>query len=210
MVKNIYCILVSLLCIFFAVLAILDDILFLKPLILLLLGFLLTGIIGQILIGRIQRKNWEHQFKMERLNHQIKEARATYEHISHLLDKRIYRSRKLSSSFRDRDNRKINDKCANRFKDFDDILYIWNDSLNSNITKIDIYFGEKKRKFFQDEICKDLIWVGILLRRYYFNMEDKRSLEEIDKTINTTNEHIYQMNKDMLLEIKKLENKLRV
>ena len=67
---------------------------FLKhPLLFFFVGFLLTGIIGQRLIGKIQRKNWEHQFKVEKLNHQIKEARITYEHISLLLDKRIYRSR---------------------------------------------------------------------------------------------------------------------
>ena len=155
MIKNTYCILVSLLCLFFAIQAIIGDISLLKhPLILLFVGFVLTGIIGQILIGRIQRKNWEHQFKIERLNHQIKEARATYEHISRLLDKRIYRSRRLSSSFRDRDNRKINNKCADRFKEFDDILYVWNDSLNSNITKIDIYFGEQKKSFFKMKYVK--------------------------------------------------------
>ena len=104
MLKNVCCLLIPLLCLFFSTQASAFNheinggnlYVFLEhPLVLLVVGFLLTGIIGQILIGKIQRKNWEYQFEMERLNHQIEEARRTYEHISLLLDKRIYRSRKL-------------------------------------------------------------------------------------------------------------------
>ena len=184
---------------------------FLKhPLLLLFVGFLLTGIIGQKLIGKIQRKNWEHQFKVERLNHQIKEARVTYEHISLLLDKRIYRSRRLYYSFKDRDFWNISNKCDGYFKEFNDTLYEWNDSLNSNIVKIAIYFGEENRKFFQDRLSADLIWVGTLLRRYHFNMKNKPSLENINKTIDITNDRVYKMNKYMLSRIEELEDKLRI
>ena len=184
---------------------------FLKhPLLLLFVGFLLTGIIGQKLIGKIQRKNWEHQFKVERLNHQIKEARVTYEHISLLLDKRIYRSRRLYYSFKDRDFWNISNKCDGCFKEFNDTLYEWNDSLNSNIVKIASYFGEENRKFFQDRLSADLRWVGALLRRYHFNMKNKPSLENINKAIDITNDRVYKMNKYMLSRIEKLEDKLRI
>ena len=52
------------------------------PLILLFTGFVLTGVIGKFLSGKIQRKNWEYQFKIKRWDRQVKEARTTYEHIS--------------------------------------------------------------------------------------------------------------------------------
>ena len=181
MIKNVHYFLILLFCFFFVIQAnafnaeVKVDTLYMilkHPLLLLVVGFVLTGVIGQILIGRIQRSNWEHQFKIERLNRQIKEARAIYEHISLLLDKRLYRSRRLCYSLKDRDVWKISDKnkCDACFKEFNAILYEWNDSLNNNIAKIDSYFGEKNRKFFQDRLCKDIIWVGTLLRRYYFNL----------------------------------------
>ena len=180
------------------------------PLLLLVVGFLLTGFFGQILIGKIQRRNWKHQFEIERLNRQIKETRTVYEHISLLLDKRIYRSRRLYYSFNDRDIREINNKCVDCFKEFNEMLYKWNDSLNNNIAKIESYFGEKNGKFFQDRLCADLRWVGILLRRYYYNMKDKPSLKNINKAIEITNERVYEMNKRMFVKIRELENKLEV
>ena len=211
MIKNIYIVLISLLCLFFAIQAILGDILLLKhPLILIFAGFVLTGIIGQILIGKIQSRNWKDQFEVEKLNRQIKETKTIHEHISLLLDKRIYRSRRLYYSFNDRDVRKINNKCKNCFEEFNDILYEWNDSLNSNIAKVYSYFGEKDGTFFQGRLCADLRWIGILLRRYYFDTKDKPSLKNINKAIDITNERIYKMNKNMLLKIKELEDKLGV
>lgn len=186
------------------------------PLMLLIIGFILTSIIGNSISAKIQQKNWEHQFKIKRITYQIQEARKAYEHISLLLDKRIYRSRRLYYSFRDKE-RAIADKCEDRFKEFNDFLYEWNDSLNNNIAKVDIYFGEQIKNFFQKSLHKGLIKIGTLLRRYYFDMKGKPidmkgkpSLQAIDNAIDMTNERIYQMNKKMLSKIEELEKKLKI
>ena len=168
---------------------------------------LFTTGIGALIGYGIQNRHWKNQFKRIRIKQKLEDTRSIYDQISPLLDKRLYASRRLLYAFKDKE-RKLEDKSKKMFEQYNYILYEWNNVLNRNITQIESYFGNMNRKFFENRLCADLTWVGILLRRYYFNLEGKISLEKIEQSINLTNERVYKMNKEMLKKIQELETEL--
>ena len=66
--------------------------------------------------------------------------------MSGLLDKRRYRMLRLSSAVRGRARETASaELLTERFSDYDQVLYEWNDSLNVNLAMVGTYFGEHAR-----------------------------------------------------------------
>ena len=76
------------------------------------------------------------------------------------------------------------------------------------MVKIKIYFGNDLGNSFEKKLCSDLNWVGILLRRYYFQIDSPPDLNKIEQSIDITNKNIYEMNEKMLKTINDLEGEL--
>ena len=64
-------------------------------LLLLAIGFLLTGVLGAWQTSRFQNRAWDHQYALQQRDQERQQALQTFEAVSTLLDKRLYRMRRL-------------------------------------------------------------------------------------------------------------------
>lgn len=135
------------------------------------------------------------------LDEQVKLATNLFENLSELMDRRLYLSRRLLSSFGDRE-KGLPDKTDERFKEYNNFLYEWNCSINKNICKLEQFFGQSNKAAFEKRIMLDFNWIGILLRRKYFNIENPTSIKIISDAIDITNERVYKLDQEMLVLLK--------
>ena len=66
-----------------------------EPILLLVIGFVLTSVLGGALAYLFQQRAWRHQYETERRDQQRQLALKTFEEVSALLDQRLYRSQVL-------------------------------------------------------------------------------------------------------------------
>lgn len=62
---------------------------------LLIVGFLLTSVVGGALGAFFQNRAWDHRRDQERIDERRRQAMRTFEETSTLLDRRLYRMRQL-------------------------------------------------------------------------------------------------------------------
>jgi hypothetical protein len=111
-------------------------------------GFVLTTVVGGLWAARLQMRSWQRQNELRLLEDEAKHAAEVCHEVTRLLDKRLYRMRRLHWAIEafQRDATKegsLNDKQA----DYNAILYEWNDSLNLNLARLGSDFGESAREF---------------------------------------------------------------
>jgi hypothetical protein len=107
-------------------------------------GFLLTTVIGGLLGFLLQNRSWEHQHKvlaseqerqrrLQIAEQERKEAVQIFDEISRLMDKRLYRLRLVYWSLKEEsDPGKRSPAAEERWKEYRQVLYEWNDSVNRN------------------------------------------------------------------------------
>ena len=66
-----------------------------QQLLLLVTGFVLTSVLGGLLGYWLQSRSWAHQHDVQRRDEERQHALKTFEEISLLLDRRLYRMRRL-------------------------------------------------------------------------------------------------------------------
>lgn len=111
-----------------------------RELILVVAGFLLTTVLGGLLGFFFQRRTWAHQHRVQTQDRERERAVLVFEEISKLLDRRLYRLRRLYWSLV-ADEDVHSERSDNRMDDYQDVLYEWNDSINRNLALIQQYFG---------------------------------------------------------------------
>jgi hypothetical protein len=106
---------------------------------LLLTGFVLTTVLGGLLGYWLQGRTWRHQDRSRHRQAQLEVARAFYEELSRLLDRRLHRMRQLDGVL---DSPNQADEVERRLARYRDVLDEWNDNLNRNLALAMSYFGE--------------------------------------------------------------------
>lgn len=162
-----------------------------------LVAIVVTATIGGALTFWFQERSWKNQKKIALREEFRRDAMAFFEHLSSLLDKRLYRSRKLCWAIKSGNSTEI----ENRFRDFNEFLYCWNDELNSNIAKIEVYFGRDLSRTFEKKVSSDLVWISTLLRRHVKNLEGQVPINEVEEKINRVNSEAYSLDRKMLNHI---------
>ena len=104
----------------------------------LLVGFGLTTVIGGALGIYFQDKSWTYQHRETHYEAEVTKASEVLNDISHLLDRRQYRTRRLISAYKANDREEI--KVWN--DSYQKVLIEWNESLNRNFTLTQGYFGK--------------------------------------------------------------------
>src|SRR6185437_4869421 len=66
-----------------------------QQLLLLVVGFVLTSVLGGLLGYLLQSRAWAHQHDVQRRDEERQQTLKTFEEISLLLDRRLYRMRRL-------------------------------------------------------------------------------------------------------------------
>ncbi|WP_107773975.1 hypothetical protein [Nocardioides sediminis] len=155
---------------------------------LLILGFLLTTVLGGLLGYVFQRRAWSHQFDMQRRSTEREAASTALHELANVLDKRRYRMLLVYWRLDWTNSREFEDAVA----DYRAVLEEWNDGLNRRLALVATHFGaELKREL--DNIYEDyreagrLIDLAIRDRRAGRNVETRTALAELLEVLNVRN-----------------------
>lgn len=108
----------------------------------LLIGFGLTTVVGGALGIYFQNKSWTYQHQETHSEAEVVKASEVFNDISHLLDRRQYRTRRLIAAYKANDREEIK-----KWNDsYQEVLVQWNEGLNRNLTLIQGYFGGDMQK----------------------------------------------------------------
>jgi hypothetical protein len=107
---------------------------------LLLGGFALTTVAGGLLGYWLQGRTWRHQERSRLQQAQIHAAKAFYEELSRLLDRRLHRMRQLDGRL---DRPRQADEVDRLLTRYHEVLDEWNDNLNRNLALSISYFGQR-------------------------------------------------------------------
>jgi hypothetical protein len=119
----------------------------LDDLLLLLAGFALTTVAGGLLGYWLQNRSWQRQERYRLELAQMDAARAFYEELSHLLDRRLHRMRELDGWLERPEQAREIDRRLARYRD---VLDEWNDNLNRNLALAIRYFGVQTHAVLED------------------------------------------------------------
>lgn len=119
---------------------------------LLVAGFLLTTVLGGMLGTYLQNRSWSHQYAIQAAAEEREKATEIFEEISRLLDRRLYRMRRLYWALEANRERPPSEQAQKRMEEYVGILYEWNDSINRNLALIQRYFGTHRREVFDEKI----------------------------------------------------------
>jgi len=151
-----------------------------QQLLLLVVGFALTSVAGGALGSWFQRRAWAHQHEIQlrdeerqreaqRQDEEHQRALKTFEEVSQLLDRRLYRMRRLYWAARETAAGTGDlERLAAARADYRAVLAEWNDNLNRNLALVETYFGTPARNAMSGQIYEGFAALG-------------RGLEEIVK-----------------------------
>jgi hypothetical protein len=171
------------------------------------LGFLLTTVAGAILGSYLQRRSWDHQNRARLLEEELRRAGEVCESISLLLDKRLYRMMRWYYALRDLDEDPASIERVDDYRrDYNEVLYEWNDRLNVNLGLIGTYFGQSARDSLDFEIYESFKRLGRELeelhRRRLRSSEPAMRFRDLEGDFRSLNDQIYRLGAFMM-------NKLR-
>jgi hypothetical protein len=169
------------------------------PLVLLVVGFLLTSVAGGTLGYTFQRRSWRHQYRAQRDDHQREQALTTFEEVSTQLDRRLYRMRRVYWAARARaltvsDNAALNTELD----DYRDSMRTWNDNLNRTLALVDTYFGEAARAHLEHTLYERYAAIGRELDRFVREVsvrgEEPVPVRPIGRRLSALGNEVYRFN----------------
>jgi hypothetical protein len=138
-----------------------------------IIGFLLTTVLGGLLATYLQRQSWSHQFRAQAAAQDIDRATQVFEEVSRLLDRRLYRMRRLYWALcADVDSPPRADAQA-RMDDYVAVLYEWNDGINRNLALLERYFGSAARDGLDYEIGGQVRGLGVSLEEIWRSLSNQ-------------------------------------
>jgi len=116
-------------------------------LLLLVVGFALTGVLGTLLTSYFQTRTWNHQHEVEQRDEERQQALKTFGEVSARLDRRLYRMRRLYSTAKKKARGMVDQvDLAAAVAAYDDVLLEYNDNLNRSMALVETYFGSGQDK----------------------------------------------------------------
>jgi hypothetical protein len=114
-------------------------------------GFILTTVAGGWWASRLQQRSWDRQFEVRLQEDELRRAAEVYDDLARLLDKRLYRMRRLYWAVAElRSGVEVSDRLDSSLHDYNEVLYEWNDRLNANLALIGSHFGSAPREYLFD------------------------------------------------------------
>jgi hypothetical protein len=121
---------------------------FIEKVVLILITFGLTTILGTELTERYKKASASKEFEIAAMSSDLSRSVTTFEDISRALDERLFRMRQLSDVF---DGSISDDALTDRRLEYRKVFLSWNDNLNRRAALFDFYFGQP-RKIGQDAV----------------------------------------------------------
>ncbi len=144
-----------------------------------LLGFVLTTLAGGLYADRLHGRSWRHRNDLRRAEEDARHAGEVCRALSALLDRRLYRMRRLLSAVLDvRSGRASRAVLAARLRDYDRVLLEWNDELNARLAVVGAYFGADLRDLLDGVVYEKFADTGRQLEALYRSAVDERQVTD--------------------------------
>jgi len=175
-----------------------------------IIGFLLTTVLGGALGFYFQNRTWDHQNEIQRaeqgrlhkmqLDEEKREkALQIFDEISRLMDKRLYRLRLLYWILAAEDGQAGHSPSAeSRFEDYRQVLYEWNDSINRNLALLKHYFGQGMRDRLDYEVGASFVELGRILENWWKAGVPPETGQSFDSKLQNLAGLVYAFNLDMI------------
>jgi hypothetical protein len=175
-----------------------------------LLGFVLTTVIGGLFASFLQQRSWQHQNELRLREEDIDRASGVCRSLSALVDKRWYRMRRLLwATLAYREGQLSRDVLDARLRDYDQVLLEWNDELNARLAIVGAYFGGDLRDFLDQIVYEAFKDAGHNLESLYRASAEEQAAEldpaELDKIrakLDSLNNLAYQLSFTMMVRIR--------
>jgi hypothetical protein len=170
---------------------------------LLVIGFLLTSVLGGGLGYLFQSRAWSHQHDLTQRDYEREQALKTFEEVSARMDKRLYRMNRLywaaAQRSRGADNQSQWDGAR---ADHTSVLYEWNDNLNRSLALVQTHFGGATRQELEDGVYEEFATLGRamthVVRGVAAGTVDRPALSRMGRRLGHLSRRVYDMNVRML------------
>jgi hypothetical protein len=130
---------------------------------LLVIGFGLTSVLGGALGWFFQTRSWSHQHRAQQRDEERVQALKVFEEVSSLLDRRLYRMQRVFWAARAGGDTGRLDAARD---DYRQVVAIWNDNLNRILALVHTYFGGAARQHLEDVIYEEFSAIGRALEHF--------------------------------------------
>lgn len=173
----------------------------------LIIGFVLTTLLGGLLGSYLQQRSWKHQNEAHLKEEELKRASEVCESVSQLLDKRLYRMRRLYFACERyaQEGSPSKQVLDQKLQDYDAVLYEWNDRLNLNLALVGTYFGQSARVYLHDNIYESFKSVGSELEQAYREIQKPNAqyrFPKLLKQIDQLNYYVYRLGVFMMIQLR--------
>jgi hypothetical protein len=177
------------------------------PIVLLVMGFLLTSVFGGGLAYLFQQRAWRHQYEIQRQDLHHQQALKTFEELSSLLDQRLYRMRLIFWAATRLARQPLKPASLDaELTNYRAVLRVWNDNLNRNLALIDTYFGEAARLQLETELFAEYSAIGEELDEFVREVttanETPVQVRPIGSRLSELSARVYQFNVLMLRSLR--------
>jgi Putative peptidoglycan binding domain len=132
-----------------------------EQVLLLVIGFVLTSVVGGLLGLFFQRRSWSHQHRAQQRDQDREQAIKVFEEVSSLLDRRLYRMRQVFWAARRRARGGADaDALPEALRQYREVVTTWNDNLNRHLALVHTYFGSGARQELEDEVFEEFSAIG--------------------------------------------------
>jgi hypothetical protein len=175
-----------------------------------ILGFLLTTVLGGLLGFYFQNRTWDHQNEVQQVNQERlqtiqlaeeKRERAlqAFDEVSRLLDKRLYRLKLVFWCLPAENGQPSHSPPAeSRLESYRQVLYEWNDSINRNLALLQHYFGKNMRDRLDYEVGASFVELGRIMEEWWRTGVPPKSSESLDSQLRKLGNRVYMFNLDMI------------
>jgi len=173
------------------------------PAFLLVLGFLLTSVLGGALAYYFQDRTWKHQRSAQQRDQRREQAMKVFEEVSSLLDKRLYRMRLLFWAAKRRAPAgRDSPDLREALDEYRHVVAEWNDNLNRTLALVHTYFGGRAREQLEDHLYEEYSAAGRQLDQFVRDVSAPGhadiSVPSLNRRLNWLGREVYALNLQML------------
>ena len=160
-----------------------------SQIVLLLVGFVLTSVLGGLLGYYFQRRTWDSN----RRESERSAAAAVFDDVSRKMDERLYRMRLLYWSLKAGDDGRTDEAM----RDYRAALVTWNDNLNRNLALAQRYFGEQVWVSLSGVIYEEFAIIGRHLEAVYRHRRTQVPAQVEDDRLSLTGRRLVALGNDI-------------
>lgn len=175
-----------------------------------LLGFLLTTVVGGAFASFLQQRSWRHQNRSKLYEEDRQRASDVCTSLSSLVDKRCYRMRRLHWAVVGHAAGHVTrDELATRLQNYQQILFEWNDQLNARLAIIGAFFGRDVRDFLDAVVYEAFKDAGRRIEALYRQASeadqtelDEDEVADVVARLDQLSHYAYQLSLAMMVRIR--------